>query len=629
MKNILKIEFENRIFISLSIVAIVFGASVTLFKDSPSMIQTIGALLGLSRFHVFLYGYSFLAMCMLGLSLLRMWAGSLLSSKTVMSFKIRTDSLITEGPYKIVRNPIYLADLLAMFCFSVCLPLIALLMPVLFSLHYSLLIKYEEISFKNNSNEKYHHYISDTPKLFPSFKSILKFLKSKKQLKINTDGFRHNALYILFIPGFLVASIKQDFLFAVLIGIPGVIDWAIVHTRIGVEKKQSKSGSGVPTKTKTKKVFQDILYAQCWEDPALDRTAFNIREKDVVFSITSGGCNVLSFLIDNPGKIIALDLNPYQNYLLELKIAAFKMLNYTDMLKFIGVESCKNRQEFYVRVKSSLGEEARNYWDKNLKKIDHGIIQCGRYEKYMKLLRMGLHFIIGKSVIRELFMTTSSTERSKLFDHKWNNLRWKIFTRVLLSRHTMSFLFDKAFFAYLEDSFSFGKHFAQKTEWALKKLPVRENYFLSFILLGHYYGRDYLPPYLRNENFKTIKDQVSKILIVNDSCEHYFSQLPDNYISKFNFSNIFEWMSASAYENLLQQAIRVAKDGAILTYRNLLVPRKHPDSLNKTVRSLNNLAGNLHKTDLSFIYNNFVVEQIHKECKKWITRSKAYQTLNN
>lgn len=124
MKKILKFEFENRIFISLLIVAIIFGASVTLFKETPSLLQIIGASLGLSQFYVVFYGYSFLAMCMLGLSLLRMWAGSLLSSKTVMSFKIRTDSLITEGPYKIVRNPIYLADLLAMFCFSVCLPLI-------------------------------------------------------------------------------------------------------------------------------------------------------------------------------------------------------------------------------------------------------------------------------------------------------------------------------------------------------------------------------------------------------------------------------------------------------------------------------------------------------------------------
>ncbi len=77
---------------------------------------------------------------------------------------------------------------------------------------------------------------------------------------------------------------------------------------------------------------------------------------------------------------------------------------------------------------------------------------------------------------------------------------------------------------------------------------------------------------------------------MTDSCEHFFSALPENYISKFNFSNIFEWMSVDAYENLLRQSIHVAKDRAILTYRNLLVPRKHPISLNENIRSLDKLA---------------------------------------
>jgi S-adenosylmethionine-diacylglycerol 3-amino-3-carboxypropyl transferase len=629
VKKSLKFEFENRIFISLAIVLSVFAVSVIFFNNAPSILEILGDLFGLSSLKILFYGYCFLAISMFGISLLRMWAGSLLSSKTVMSFKVKTESLIIAGPYQLVRNPIYLADLLAMICFSLCLPLIALLIPILFSLHYSRLIKYEEISFKIHFDEKYQNYINNTPQMIPSFKSIVNFFKSEKQFKINLDGLRHNALYLLFIPGFLVASIKQEFLYAVIIGIPGVIDWAIVHTKIGIEKKRSDYDSELPSKKKTKKVFQDILYAQCWEDPNLDRTAFNINEKDVIFSITSGGCNVLSFLIDNPGKIIALDLNPYQNYLLELKIAAFKMLNYFDMLKFVGVDPCPHRKNIYDRIKVCLRPNARVYWDKNFKKIARGIIHCGRFEKYMKLIRNGLYLIIGKRVINQFFITKSSLERTQLFDKKWNNVRWKLFTRVLLSRRTMSLLFDKAFFAFLEESFSFGKHFAQKTEWALKKLPIKENYFLSYILLGHFYGKEYLPVYLRRENFKTIKDRVDRIVIVNDNCEHYFSQLADNYISKFNFSNIFEWISAGSFEGLLRQTIRVAKDGAILTYRNLLVPRKHPDSLDHTIRSLDKLAGSLHKTDLSFIYNRFIVEQINKDTKKWITISKSYQTQNN
>jgi S-adenosylmethionine-diacylglycerol 3-amino-3-carboxypropyl transferase len=58
------------------------------------------------------------------------------------------------------------------------------------------------------------------------------------------------------------------------------------------------------------KVFSDILYAQCWEDPDLDREAFHIGPDDTVFSVTSGGCNALAFLADGPRRVVAIDLNP-------------------------------------------------------------------------------------------------------------------------------------------------------------------------------------------------------------------------------------------------------------------------------------------------------------------------------
>ncbi len=228
-----------------------------------------------------------------------------------------------------------------------------------------------------------------------------------------------------------------------------------------------------PEKRKERsKIFDDIIYAQCWEDPEIDRAAFNLKQNDILFSITSGGCNVLTFLLDKPKKIIALDFSPYQNYLLALKIACFKALGYQDLLKFFGVTPCKSREKMYQQVRFYLEKEACFYWDRNPEKIEQGIIHCGSYEKYMRLLGKLLNLLVGKNVIHQLFWTADRSERSKLYDQKWNTLRWKIFTKIMLSRKTMSLLFDRAFFAYLEASFSFGDHFARKTEWAVKNLPV-------------------------------------------------------------------------------------------------------------------------------------------------------------
>ena len=378
-------------------------------------------------------------------------------------------------------------------------------------------------------------------------------------------------------------------------------------------------------KQSRKKIFNDILYSQCWEDPQMDRNAFQINSDDTVFSITSGGCNVLTFLLDNPRKVIALDLNPYQNYLLEFKIAAFKKLNYNELLEILGIRKSQQRIKLYYNIESLLSNKAREYWNNNFKKINHGIIHCGRYEKYMRLLRVTLGFLISKSLFRRFFEIEYKQDRIKLYAERWDNLRWRFFTRVLLSKRTMSLLFDKDFFKYLGESFSFGKHFAYKVEIALTSLAQKENYFLFYVLLGKFYGEKNLPYYLRKENFDLVRNRVDRIEIITSSCEEYFSSLTDSSISKFNFTNIFEWMAPDVYEKLLRETIRVAEDKAIITYRNLLVPREHPASLDKNISSLKNLAETLHKCDKSFIYNNYVIEVVQKDIKKWNTKQYKLQ----
>lgn len=617
-EKIRKIEFEARIFVSFSIVIITCLISLIFFNGYEKNYITILRLFGIEEYSYFMF--LFVAVLFVFISLLRMWAGSLLSSKTVMSFKVQSDSLIIDGPYFLVRNPIYFSDLLALTVFSLFLPLSGLIMPVLFYLHYIQLIKYEEESFRKNKSFEYQDYVKNIPRLIPNFKSILSFVKQKPKICLNKDGIRHNALFTLFIPGFIAGYFTDSFLITAIIGIPAVVDWAIVHTKIGLPKSATKS--------KSSKVFNDVLYSQCWEDPCMDRAAFNINDDDVIFSITSGGCNLLTFLIDNPKSVIALDLNKFQNYLLELKMIAFKYLSYENLLEFLGIRNYNRRVELYEIIKVTLSEEARKYWDNNLKKIKKGIIHCGRYEDYMKLLRNCLNLLVGKRTIRKFFEIEDSAARKDLFNRKWNNRRWKIFTKVLLSRKTMSLLFDKAFFKYLKNNFSFGDHFADKTKHALTELPVEKNYFLRYILLGNYDDK-FLPYYLRKENYELIKTRLNRVKIVTDSCDNYFKQLPDNSISKFNFTNIFEWVSEKMFEDLLKETCRVAKNNAVITYRNLLVPREHPENLSEFIQSDKALAKQLHQNDLAFIYDIYVVERIKKADEKCLIESLKYQRAEN
>ncbi len=617
IKKIRKFEFESRIFISFAIVLFICVLSFTVFEHIPANSVFIGKCFGLSAEDSLTLGYLMTAFIMVCASFIRIWAGSILSSQRMMAFHVQVDTMVIKGPYLVSRNPIYLADLMAFFGFALCLPFIGLLLPVLLYLHYTQLIKYEEISLLKQFQNQYQDYKEQVSRLIPNPRSVFKLIPAFKSLNINYDGVRHNTLYLFFIPGFIAAAFTRKLLWAIIIGLPAVFDWAVIHTKIGTAKNPvtrepgSRKNPGV--KQSNKKVFQDILYAQCWEDPQIDREALKIGKDDVVFSITSGGCNVLTFLLDNPRKIIALDMNPQQNFLLDLKIAAFKRLSYEKMLEFLGVRESNDRLQLYNGLRPFLESDSFKYWDRQEKKIKRGIIHCGRYEGYMRLLKkIVVNLLMKRSLIDKFFETEDTAARVELFNKKLKNTRWWLLTRVMLSRFLNSLLFDKAFFAYLDENFSFGKHFANKAERAFTQLPVKENYFLAYILLGRFPDKKYLPHYLRKANYSIIKSRINRIELVTDTCEHFFAMLPDSCIAKFNFSNIFEWMSPGTYRDLLLETIRVAKNKAIMTYRNLLAFREHPTSLDPNIRSKKRIAKLLLQQDLSFIYNNYVVEEIQK-----------------
>jgi S-adenosylmethionine-diacylglycerol 3-amino-3-carboxypropyl transferase len=614
--NIQRVEFEARIFISLSIVLTVYLISFLEFPGVPGTMILIGNLFGLSPELSVRTGFILAAIIMVMATLLRMWAGTVLSSERVMSFKVRKDVLSSTGPYQISRNPIYLADLLAFFGFALCLSPIGLIMPVLLFLHYNQLITYEEKNLEQQFGNAFRNYKENTPRLIPDFHSILQFIPTIRDFRITRDGFRHNALYLLFIPGFVISAMTGNLFHAMIIGLPAVLDWAVIHTWIGLKPLPVSETTGKPSlqavKLKKSKVFSDIIYAQCWEDPEIDRIAFHIGIDDIVFSITSGGCNVLSFLADNPKKVIALDLSPYQNYLLDLKMAAFREFDYEELLEFLGLLSSERRHELYSRLTKHMRPESISYWADQQNKIQEGIIHSGRYEKYMQMLKKWMNLLVGKSLAEELFACNTQQERELLYDKKWNNPRWRIFTKIFLSRTMMTLLFTGKFFDQLEGSFSFGDHFRSNLKRAIIVLPLKENYFLAYVLLGRFYNLINIPVYLKRENFEKIKSRIDRIEMVTGSCEDYFRGIPDDSITKFNYSNIFEWMDHSSFENLLRETIRVASNGSILTYRNLLVKRSRPESLATWIKPQTELSEELHAADRSFIYRDYVVEQITK-----------------
>lgn len=108
----------------------------------------------------------------------------------------------------------------------------------------------------------------------------------------------------------------------------------------------------------------EYIYAFTWEDPRVDHRLLKIRDDDVILCITSAGDNVLDYLYNaNPRRIHAVDLNPNQNHLLELKIAAFRGLPYAQVWQMFGEgRFAAFREALVTKLSPHMSSQACQYW---------------------------------------------------------------------------------------------------------------------------------------------------------------------------------------------------------------------------------------------------------------------------
>jgi S-adenosylmethionine-diacylglycerol 3-amino-3-carboxypropyl transferase len=109
-----------------------------------------------------------------------------------------------------------------------------------------------------------------------------------------------------------------------------------------------------------------LIYNQCWEDPAVDRQALVLTPADRVLVITSAGCNALDYALLG-ARVLAVDQNPRQNHLLELKRAGIRALDFESFFALFGLGGSGRTREIYSNLRPALPEPARTYWDREIR----------------------------------------------------------------------------------------------------------------------------------------------------------------------------------------------------------------------------------------------------------------------
>lgn len=357
-----------------------------------------------------------------------------------------------------------------------------------------------------------------------------------------------------------------------------------------------------------------LVFTHNWEDPASDIRALRIKSNDIVQAITSGGCNVLEFLLHDPKEIYSIDINPSQSYLLELKIAAIKYFNYAEFIAFAGLTDCSNRIALYNKIKTSLTNSAHAYWNGQDKIISQGFLMNGKYERFIKLAGKFITLLQGRKRVLGLFESKSMKDQQDYFDKVWNTKRFKYLFKILFNKRMLAkrgLVAD--YFTFDDGSKSFADSFYNRSKKAFRDIPIKENYFLSLYLLGRFKNNNEVPAYLKEEHFEIIKSRVDRIKIITSEAQRWIDTMPDNYIDCFALSNICELMSEQETHTLFKAIERTAKNNARIIFRNLMIPREVPEDLQKSIEKDLPLSKELYEKDRSFVYGKVAAYMVQKK----------------
>jgi S-adenosylmethionine-diacylglycerol 3-amino-3-carboxypropyl transferase len=344
--------------------------------------------------------------------------------------------------------------------------------------------------------------------------------------------------------------------------------------------------------------FRGLVYPQIWEDPVIDMEALAIKPDDHIVTIASGGCNALSYLTGNPGRISAIDLNGAHVALGRLKLAALKHLpDHASFLSFFGNAANADNIAAYRRyVLPHLDATTAAYWNG---RRPHGRRRIEAFAR--NFYRYGLlgNFIGSGHLLGRLYgcdpsallTARSLAEQRRIFDQK------------------IAPIFDKGFALWLSQQpaslFGLGIPPAQYHKLAadrpggiiavlrhrLERLAcdfdVNDNYFA-----WQAFGRTYatgstsdgaLPPYLQARHFDPIRARVDRLTFSQTAMTAFLRAQPAASVDCVVLLDAQDWMTDADLTELWTEITRAARPGARVIFRTAaderLLPGRIPDDL--------------------------------------------------
>ena len=375
--------------------------------------------------------------------------------------------------------------------------------------------------------------------------------------------------------------------------------------------------------------FQGFVYNQIWEDPRVDAEALQMGPESSLLTISSGGCNVLNYLVHRPKRIVAVDLNANHMCLTRLKLAAIQYLpDYDSFYNFFGFGQHKDNVSNYRRfIRDHLDPQTRKYWEtsdwpgqtigpKRIGYFKRGLYNQAKLGQFFRIVH-GIARATGRDPAR-LVAAKTIAEQERIFDDTFGPLFENKLVRWLGRQPVAVYSLGippSQHAAMLKESGNSGSKLFDMYKQRVRRLacgfPLEENYF-AWQAFGRRYDhaeRKAIPDYLKPEHYETIRSCVDRVETHVASLADYLHTEQPGGLNGFILLDSQDWMPPQVIEELWGHIARVGGPNTRVIFRTAgekspvetaLSPEVHSQFSYDTERSLE-----LHKKDRSAIYGMF------------------------
>ena len=324
--------------------------------------------------------------------------------------------------------------------------------------------------------------------------------------------------------------------------------------------------------------FRRLVYTQIWEDPVADLAALRLPLGSTIVTISSGGCNALSYLTAQPAQVYAVDLNEAHLSLLKLKLAAIRAFShYADFWKFFGEAASPSNSDLYrERLRPMLDAEARAYWDKRniIGRPRHAYFTDGFYRHGMLGRFIGLAHLVAKFAGVDLSALLNGKPDAPQRIEALNRLD-RLFHSPLarLITGTPALLFSLGIPPQQRALLGGGAPLNEVLHERLLRLinghPNETNYFAWQALHRGYPGPGdrCLPPYLQACQFERMRNGAGLIIPVHANLRLFLESLPAREVDAVILLDSQDWMAPEEIRALWNAIDRTGSDNVRVIFR--------------------------------------------------------------